>query len=56
MQNRNRHFTLCLQGCDRFHARKTGEPPTQNGGPGFTHLKKKMREGNSVWLEEIQRP
>jgi hypothetical protein len=24
--------------------------------PGFTHLKKKMREGNGVWLEEIQRP
>ena len=23
---------------------------------GFTHLKKKMREGNGVWLEEIQRP
>lgn len=26
-QNENRHFTLCLQGCARFHARKIGEPP-----------------------------
>ena len=26
-QNENRHFTLCLQGCGRFHARKNGEPP-----------------------------
>ena len=27
-QNENRHFTLCLQGCARFHARKIGEPPS----------------------------
>ena len=26
-QNENHHFTLCLQGCGRFHARKIGEPP-----------------------------
>jgi len=25
----NRHFTLCLQGCGNFHARKIGEPPRQ---------------------------
>jgi hypothetical protein len=27
-RNENHHFTLCLQGCGRFHARKIGEPPT----------------------------
>ena len=27
-QNENRHFSLCLQGCSRFRARKIGEPPT----------------------------
>ena len=26
-RNENHHFTLCLQGCGRFHARKIGEPP-----------------------------
>ena len=31
-QNENHHFTLCLQGCGRFHARKIGEPPTGNTG------------------------
>ena len=28
-RNENHHFTLCLQGCARFHARKIGEPPTE---------------------------
>ena len=26
-QTENHHFALCLQGCDRFHPRKNGEPP-----------------------------
>ncbi|MBQ4200378.1 MAG: hypothetical protein II649_10935, partial [Kiritimatiellae bacterium] len=26
-QNGNRHFSLCFQGCDVFHASKIGEPP-----------------------------
>ena len=33
-QNENRHFTLCLQGYDRFHARKIGEPPRDSGDDG----------------------
>ncbi len=27
-QNENHHFTLCLQGCGLFHARKIREPPS----------------------------
>jgi len=27
-RNENHHFTPCLQGCGRFHARKIGEPPS----------------------------
>ena len=28
-QNENCHFTICLLGGGRFHARKSGEPPTE---------------------------
>ena len=32
-RNENHHFTLCLQGCGRFHARKSGEPPMELSPP-----------------------
>ncbi len=41
-QNENRHFTLCLQGCGGFHARKIGEPPTTAARPDFLNTRQSL--------------
>ena len=48
-RNENHHFTLCLQGCGRFHARKIGEPPK---GCQIDLLAQTLR---TVYVVEIKR-
>ena len=36
-QSGNRHFALCLQEHDRFHARRIGEPPTRRRSRQTVH-------------------